>query len=293
MPLWMAAFAALAGERPQAREWLGIALGLAGVGLLVGGAELSATPTATAILCGSPLAWALGSLLARRWSVGAGLHAAAAPMLTGGVCLLIAALARGETWPAAPSARSLAAWVYLLVLGSLVAFSAYAWLLKHARPAVATSYAFVNPVLAVLLGVVLAGEPLTAATAIAAPLVIAAVVLVTARPRPRPTAPAASGGGHARRGVSALSRGLPAAPADQLVDLGLHPPLDPIAERARRQALEAPRPPRPRGRPVGSRRRCRAHRRSRRPPGSAASPSGTAAAPPRAGPRPARTVRRR
>jgi drug/metabolite transporter (DMT)-like permease len=191
MPLWMAAFAALAGERPQAREWLGIALGLAGVGLLVGGAELSATPTATAILCGSPLAWALGSLLARRWSVGAGLHAAAAPMLTGGVCLLIAALARGETWPAAPSARSLAAWVYLLVLGSLVAFSAYAWLLKHARPAVATSYAFVNPVLAVLLGVVLAGEPLTAATAIAAPLVIAAVVLVTARPRPRPTAPAA------------------------------------------------------------------------------------------------------
>lgn len=188
MPLGMAAMSALAGERPAPREWLGIAVGVLGVGILVSGAELSASPGATAILCASPMAWALGSVLARRWSTGTGLHAAASPMLAGGVCLLLTALARGERWPTAPSASSLGAWVYLLILGSLVGFSAYAWLLKNARPAVATSYAFVNPVLAVLLGVVLGGEPLHPRTIVAMPLVIAAVVLVVLRPQPRPIA---------------------------------------------------------------------------------------------------------
>ncbi|MEZ4402993.1 MAG: drug/metabolite exporter YedA [Kofleriaceae bacterium] len=183
MPLWMAVFAALGGERPTAREWLGFAVGLAGVVLLVSGAELSATPRAALILCASPAAWALGSLLARRLPNAPGLAGPGAHMLAGGVALAVAAVARGEGLPAAPSVRSLAAWVYLLVIGSLVAFTAYAWLLRHARPAVATSYAFVNPVLAVLLGVALAGEPLTAATALAAPLVVIAVVLVVGRRR--------------------------------------------------------------------------------------------------------------
>ena len=178
MPLWMAVFAAMAGERPSRREGLGIAIGLAAVVLLVGGAELAASPRAAMILVGSPLAWALGSVLAKRLPVPTGLAAPGTQMLTGGVCLIIAALVRGESVPTSPSAASIGAWVYLLVLGSLVAFTAYSWLLRNARPAVATSYAFVNPVLAVLLGVVLAGEELTRATVLAAPLVVVAVVLV-------------------------------------------------------------------------------------------------------------------
>lgn len=178
MPLWMAVFAAMAGERPSRREGLGIAIGLAAVVLLVGGAELAASPRAAMILVGSPLAWALGSVLAKRLPVPTGLAAPGTQMLTGGVCLIIAALVRGESVPTSPSAASIGAWVYLLVLGSLVAFTAYSWLLRNARPAVATSYAFVNPVLAVLLGVVLAGEALTRATVLAAPLVVVAVVLV-------------------------------------------------------------------------------------------------------------------
>lgn len=178
MPLWMAVFSTLAGERPTGREWLGVGLGVAGVVVLVSGAELSATPAAAAILCASPAAWALGSLLAKKLPSAPGLGAAATQQLAGGLALTVVGFTRGERWPAAPSTSSLLALLYLIVLGSLVAFTAYAWLLRHARPAVATSYAFVNPVLAVLLGVLLAGEPFTGATLISTPLVIAAVVLV-------------------------------------------------------------------------------------------------------------------
>lgn len=178
MPLWMAVFAGVAGERPSLREGLGIAVGVAAVVILVGGAELAASPRAALILVGSPLAWALGSVLAKRLPVPTGLAAPGTQMFTGGVSLMIAAAIRGESLPTAPSAASIGAWVYLLVLGSLVGFTAYSWLLRNARPAVATSYAFVNPVLAVLLGVALAGEPLTRATVLAAPLVVVAVVLV-------------------------------------------------------------------------------------------------------------------
>ena len=189
MPLWMAAAATATGERPTGREWLGIAVGLGGVAILVGGAELAATPGATLILCGSPLAWALGSVLSKHLRLAPGLAGPGTQMLTGGVALVIAAAIRGEQWPADPSARSLGALVYLLILGSLVGFTAYAWLLRNARPAVATSYAFVNPVLAVILGVLLGGEEVTRATVLAAPLVIAAVILVIGG-RARPAAKA-------------------------------------------------------------------------------------------------------
>ena len=178
MPLWMAVFATATGERPSGREWLGIGVGLGGVAILVGGAELAATPGAALILCASPLCWALGSVLAKRLALAPGLAGAGSQMLLGGVCLLVTAAARGEGWPAHASARSLGALVYLLIAGSLIGFTAYAWLLRNARPAVATSYAFVNPVLAVMLGVLLYDEPLTRPTLIAAPLVIAAVILV-------------------------------------------------------------------------------------------------------------------
>ncbi len=178
MPLWMAVFSTIGGERSTRREWLGVGLGVAGVVVLVSGAELSATPTAAAILCASPAAWALGSLLSKRLPSAPGLAAAATHQLAGGLALTIVGLARGERYPTAPTTSSIVALVYLIILGSLVAFTAYAWLLRNARPAVATSYAFVNPVFAVLLGVMLASEPLTPATLISAPLVVAAVVLV-------------------------------------------------------------------------------------------------------------------
>ncbi len=183
MPLWMAVFAAIAGERPTAREWLGVAVGIAGVAVLVSGAELSAAPAAAAVLAGAPVAWALGSLLARRLPLATGLMAAASQQLAGGVALAAVGLVRGERLPTTWTFDAMWSVAYLIVLGSLVAFTAYSWLLRNARPAVATSYSFVNPPLAVLLGALLGAEQVGAATLIATPLVIAAVALVVSGKR--------------------------------------------------------------------------------------------------------------
>jgi drug/metabolite transporter (DMT)-like permease len=108
--------------------------------------------------------------------------ASAAEQLCGGAVILAAALVRGERLHAIPAARPLLAWGYLVVFGSLLAFSAYVWLLRHVRPALATSYAYVNPAVAVLLGA-LAGEAVPPRALVALALVVAGVVIVASRPR--------------------------------------------------------------------------------------------------------------
>jgi drug/metabolite transporter (DMT)-like permease len=178
MPLWMAVFAVISGERPSGREWLGVGLGVAGVVVLVSGAELAATPVMAAVLLGSPLAWALGSILSRRLTMAPGVMAAATQQLAGGLALAVIGFGRGERLPSTFSADALWSLAYLIVLGSFVAFTAYSWLLRNTRPALATSYAFVNPGLAVLLGAALGAEQVGLATLVATPLIVAAVVLV-------------------------------------------------------------------------------------------------------------------
>jgi drug/metabolite transporter (DMT)-like permease len=178
MPLWMSVFAVLTGERPTAREWLGVALGLAGVVVLTAGAELSAEPVFAAILLGSPLAWAAGSILSRRLPAAPGVMAAASQQIMGGLALFAVGFGRGERLPAEWTFDAMWSVAYLIVFGSFVAFTAYSWLLKNARPALATSYAFVNPPLAVLLGAALGAEHVDSATLAATPLIVAAVVLV-------------------------------------------------------------------------------------------------------------------
>ena len=183
MPLWVAALGwVVEGTKSSAREWLALAVGFAGVVVLMGGPSLAGEPRHVAILCGAPIAWAAGSLLARRTRDIGGEHAAlvgpALQMLVGGAALVVVALARGESIPAHASANAWLAVAYLAVFGSLVGFTAYSWLLANARPAVATSYAYVNPVIAVLLGAALYGEELGASTVIANVLVAIAVVTV-------------------------------------------------------------------------------------------------------------------
>lgn len=184
MPLWMAMFGSLLGERLRRREWLGIGLGVTGVIILFSGGELAAEPLATLVLALAPMGWALGSTIARRAPMAPGVLASATQQVVGGVAMIAAGLLHGERWP---STMTFDAWwslAYLIVFGSLVAFTAYAWLLRNARAAVATSYAFVNPPLAVLLGAALGAEAIHAQTLLATPVVIAAVVLVVGRPRP-------------------------------------------------------------------------------------------------------------
>jgi drug/metabolite transporter (DMT)-like permease len=178
MPLWMALLGVLLGERPSGREWLGLGLGMFGVVVLMSGAELSAAPVAAVALGCSPIAWAIGSMLSRRLDVPRGLIGSASFQLMGSLAMLAVGLVRGERLPGAVSAETVGAMAYLIVLGSVIGFTAYTWLLVRTRPALATSYAFVNPPLAVLLGAMLGAEAVGRATLLATPLVVAAVLLV-------------------------------------------------------------------------------------------------------------------
>ena len=198
-PLWVALFdwARRGGRRPSRSTALGMLIGFGGVAILVDPTNAGGgTPWLPALVvlfaAGS---WALGSIYSLRAPLPRSpLVATGAEMLTGGALLVVAGLLHGEAAafdPAAVSTASLVGMGYLIVFGSLVGFSAYVWLLRVSTPSKASTYAFVNPVIAVLLGWLLAAEPLTPRVGVAAALVVAAVVLVTVGQRPaRPCAAA-------------------------------------------------------------------------------------------------------
>ncbi|WP_424951772.1 drug/metabolite exporter YedA [Deinococcus sp.] len=175
-PLFASLFGRLWGERTRGREWLGIGVGLCGIVLLNLG-ELRATPLSAALLILAPLCWTFGSQWSRRMDLPSGLMGAAAEMLTGGLALAVVSVLTREHWRA-PSPQSLWALLYLIVAGSLLAYSAYMYLVAHARPALATSYAYVNPLVAVLLGVGFGGEHLSVLGWTALVVILLGVVLV-------------------------------------------------------------------------------------------------------------------
>lgn len=176
--IWAALFAGLLGRWPGRLEWMGLALGFAGLILLNLEGNMRASPLGAVILLVAPMGWALGSVLSPRLTLPRGLMGSAAEMLVGGALLMTGSVLRGEHFHAMPSLHALLALAYLMVFGSLVAFSAYAYLLRHVRPALAISYAYVNPAIAVLLGVGLAGDRISATGLLAMPVILAGVVLV-------------------------------------------------------------------------------------------------------------------
>ncbi|AWV06226.1 drug/metabolite exporter YedA [Marilutibacter maris] len=189
MPLWMGLFATLRGERPQREEWLGLVIGFVGVLWLNAGSALSATPQGLLALLIAPIAWAFGSVWSRGRDLPSPFMSAAGQMLCGGGLMLITGVLLGERMPASPSLKGTLAVAYLVVFGSIVAFSAYIWLLRHVRPALASSYAYVNPPVAVLFGALLAGERFSSHALGAMAVILAGVVMVTlARSRQRPPA---------------------------------------------------------------------------------------------------------
>lgn len=185
MPLWVAALGRFFGEKTSLREWLALVLGFGGVAVLSFGGELKAEPFSAVILFIAPVSWALGSLLARRLPLAKGLMSAATQMLTGGLVMSLVSVVAREEVPVTPPLRSVLAWVYLAIFGSLVAYSAYTYLLANARPSVATSYAYVNPAIAVAMGVGMGGEHAGPEIFIAVALIIAATVLVIRKPAPK------------------------------------------------------------------------------------------------------------
>jgi drug/metabolite transporter (DMT)-like permease len=189
VPLFMTLLPWLArrARAPHPVALAGIAVGLFGVATLVSGASAAGrgTPAGAALLAGrvgllvACLSWAVGSLWSRSLPLPAEASLATAlEMLTASPILALAALARGEWQRFHPAAVAPAAWIslaYLVVFGSLAGFGSYVFLLKHATPARASTYAFVNPLVAVVLGTLLAGEAVSPRIGLAALLIVSAV----------------------------------------------------------------------------------------------------------------------
>ena len=177
------------GTRPAFQTMLGIGVGFAGVAMLVGGrdgmGQNAVDLSAVAALMIASIAWASGSLYARYTpKPDSSLMAGAMQMLAGGAVLLVVGLLSGEgaRFEAARiSGRSAWAFAYLTAVGSLIGFTAFSWLLKVTTPARISTYAYVNPVIAVFLGWAIGGEQLTTRVLCAAAVIVLGVVIITTR----------------------------------------------------------------------------------------------------------------
>ncbi len=191
VPLWMALLDRVFYAQRLARTIvIGLVVGFGGVGLLVApGGPGGGASRAAILLVFSSLAWALGSLYSRQApQPQRPLVAAAMQMTAGGLILAVVSAASGEASGFHVSQVSLESWLglaYLVVAGSLVAYTAYMWLLREVPTSLVGTYAYVNPVVAVLLGTVILGEPLTWRTLVGGGVILASVALIVSAPKPR------------------------------------------------------------------------------------------------------------
>ena len=186
-PFWMVGLEALLarGERVGARQWLGLAIGFLGIVILVwpditaggvGGRNFGWGVVAVQIACAG---WAIGSAYTRRHVLPADvLGSAALQMAFGGGCLLIAGTIRGEWAHLSFNGTTTAAFVYLTLAGSVVAFAAYSYALRHLELAVVSLYTYINPVIAVILGTLLLGEPFHMRMVVAAGVILVGIATV-------------------------------------------------------------------------------------------------------------------
>lgn len=187
-PLWMAVFAAMRGDNPTRLEAMGLGIGFVGVVWLSTGGSLTGAPMGLVALLVASVSWSFGSIWSRGRDLPSPFMSSAAQMLCGGVMMLGVGLAMGERLHALPTAHAIGAFWYLVVMGSLVGFSAYIWLLHHVRPALAGSYAYVNPAIAVALGAWLAHERFGLRELVAMGVILAGVVAITLAKARKPKA---------------------------------------------------------------------------------------------------------
>jgi drug/metabolite transporter (DMT)-like permease len=168
----------IVGQWPHRAEWLGIAVGLFGVLLLTFDGDIRANPQsvltqATALCC-----WAIGTGLSRKLSVAPGLMGSASEMAAGAAVLAVMSVLRGEALPEAVPAAAWGSWAYLALVGSVLAYTAYQHLIKHARPALVTSYSYVNPVVALVLGYAILDERVSPIALVAVVIIMTGVLLM-------------------------------------------------------------------------------------------------------------------
>lgn len=190
VPLWLVIARVMTGDRPSRPTVVGVLIGLVGLAILaVPGGHNGANTTVVGVLViiFATLSWATGSFLSGRVGLPANPFVAAAyETLAGGVVLSVLGLSTGEFGDLDLGSITGKSWLalgYLVVFGSMLAFTSYIWLLHHAPISLVATYAYVNPVIAVLLGALLAAEPLTAAVLLGGATIVAGVVLVVSKER--------------------------------------------------------------------------------------------------------------
>jgi drug/metabolite transporter (DMT)-like permease len=179
MPLWAGLFSALRGHHPSRGEWLGLLVGFAGVVWLNLGSEVRLSWLGAAALLVAPVAWAFGSIWSRGKDLPEPFMSSATQMLCGSVMALVVGLSVGERIHGIPPLGPTLGMLYLVVAGSILGFTAYIWLLHHVRPALATSYAYVNPPLAMVIGALLGGERFDQHAIGAMVVILAGVIIIT------------------------------------------------------------------------------------------------------------------
>ncbi|MBX5462943.1 MAG: drug/metabolite exporter YedA [Steroidobacteraceae bacterium] len=175
MPLMMAVWSGLLEKWPGRGEWLAVGAGLVGTLVMITGKDLRASPGGTALIFIATLSWSLGTVLSRRLVVPKGAMGFAAEMIAGGIIAMLISAAFGEQWSLPATADVWWAWGYLVVFGSLVAFSAYRYLVEHVSPMLASTYAYVNPPVALFVGYWLGNETFSPNVLLGLPIVLGAV----------------------------------------------------------------------------------------------------------------------
>jgi drug/metabolite transporter (DMT)-like permease len=179
MPILLVVINLTFGVHPRRSELVAVCVGLAGVVMLTQGAGIHGSPAGLLAIVLGTCGWALGSVLSqRKFALAPGATGFASELLCGGVALLAMSVLRGESWHFTAEPSAWAAWLYLVVFGTLIAFNAYMVLLARTSSSLAASYALVNPVVALLLGVTLGRETVTAWEWLSAGIVLVGVVIL-------------------------------------------------------------------------------------------------------------------
>jgi drug/metabolite transporter (DMT)-like permease len=178
MPLATALWSGVFGRWPKQWEWVAIAIGLAGTIVMISGQDFRLSPLGTALILIGSTTWSFGTVLSKKLELPHGAMGFAAEMLAGGLFCLVVSAVLGEAWNLPQSGAVWGAWVYLVIAGSLIAFSAYRYLVDSVSPTLASTYAYVNPPVALVVGWWLGNEQFSSNVLIGLPIVLGAVGLL-------------------------------------------------------------------------------------------------------------------
>jgi drug/metabolite transporter (DMT)-like permease len=177
-PMMMTLWGGIWKTWPKRMEWVGMLIGMAGVVVLMSDSGLSGTWSGTLLVFGACFSWSFGSAISRRIDMPTGLMTTGIEMAAAAMAFMLLSLVTQENI-SAPTLRSSLAVAYLVIFGSVIAFTAFTYLISHVASPLAMSYAYVNPAIAVLLGVVLSDESVSANMGVALPIILCGVAIVT------------------------------------------------------------------------------------------------------------------